>query len=182
MRLFERPVATAGIALVEVLIAGALFAAVIVAVFPLFLSSQRSNSVAAAYSEANALAREGLEHLLDLAFDDPGLAAGAHGGNDLPPTRRDPETGAPTSAPHPFRRAYRVLQFSIPAGETVPRAESFRPLRIREPGVPFDYKRIDVTVEPAFPQGARGLPSARVSAIRANPAPETHLSASDAGP
>lgn len=186
----ERPLRTGpaapaqdpGIALVEVLVAGALFVVVLVAVFPLFLSSQRSNAAARAYSEANALAREGLEHLLRLPFDDPRLAAGEHAANDLPPTRRDPVTGLPSSAPNPFRRAHRVLQFSIPDAAMVPRAESFRPLRVRAPGVRFDYKRIDVTVEPALPGGGLGLPAARVSAIRANPAPEANLSASDSGP
>ena len=182
MRLFDRPVSPAGIALVEVLVAGAIFAAVIVAVFPLFLSSQRSNAAAAAYSEANALARDGLEHLLGLPFDDGRLAAGEHAANDLPPTGREPETGAPTSAPHPFRRTYRVLQFSVPDAASVPRGYPFRPTRIREGGVPFDYKRIDVTVEPAFARGSLGLPAARVSALRENPDPGAHLSAPDPGP
>ncbi|HVE65649.1 MAG TPA: hypothetical protein VNC59_03635 [Thermoanaerobaculia bacterium] len=180
--MFERPVGHAGIALVEVLVAGALFAAVIVGVFPLFLSSQRSNVAAAAYAEANALARDGLEDLLALPFDDVRLAVGEHAVNDLPPTGRDPENGAPTSAAHPFRRTYRVLQFSVPDGASVPREQSFRPRRIREGGVPFDYKRIDVTVEPAFARGALGLPAARVSAIRENPDRQTHLSAPDRGP
>ena len=172
----------AGIAIVEVLLAGAIFAAVLVAVFPLFLSSQRSNAAASAYSEGNAIAREGLEELLGLPFDDPRLAAGEHAANDLPPTQRDRETGLPTSAPNPFRRRHRVLQFSIPDGAAVPRAESFRPLRVRGAGVRFDYKRIDVTVERAWGAGGLGIPAARVSAIFANPAPEAHLSAQDPDP
>lgn len=162
--------------------AGALFAAVLVAVFPLFLSSQKSNAAAGAYSQANGLAREGLEHLMGLAFDDPGLAAGEHPANDLPPARPDPETGLPSPVPNPFRRTYRVLQFSIPDGATVPRAGSFRPIAVREAGVRFDYKRIDVTVEPALPNSGLGLAAARVSSIRANPAPEAILSAGDPEP
>jgi len=178
----EAPAGAPGIALVEVLVAGALFTAVLVAVFPLFLSSQKSNAAASAYAEANGLAREELEHLMGLPFGDPRLAAGEHPANDLPPARRDPETGLPSSIPNPFRRTYRVLQFSIPDGATVPRAGSFRPLSVRQKGVRFDYKRIDVTVEAALPGPGLGLSAARVSAIRVNPAPETILSAADPDP
>lgn len=166
----------------EVLVAGALFTVVLLAVFPLFLSSQKSNAVADAYSQANSLAQDELEHLMGLPFDDPRLAAGAPSANDLPPSRPDPETGLPSSVPNPFRRTYRVLQFSIPDGASVPRGGSFRPLRVREKGVRFDYKRIDVTVEPALPAPALGLAAARVSAIRPNPAPESIFSAGDANP
>ena len=166
----------------EVLLAGALFAAVLVAVFPLFLSSQRSNAAASAYSEANAIARDGLEELLALPFEDPRLAAGVYAANDLPPTQRDRETGLPSSAPNPFRRHYRVLQFSIPDGAAVARGESFRPLRVRQAGVRFDYKRIDVTVERASGGGGLGIPAARVSAMLANPEPEAKLSEPDPDP
>ncbi len=176
-----RPLPT-GIALVEVLLAGALFTAVLVAIFPLFLSSQKSNAAAAAYAQASGLAGEGLENLLGLPFDDPRLAPGEHPANDLPAARRDPETGLPSSRPNPFRRTYRVRQFSIPDGATVPRSGSFRPLAVREEGVRFDYKRIDVTVEPSLPGRGLGLAAARVSAILANPAPETTLSTADADP
>ena len=164
------------------LLAGALFAVVLVAVFPLFLSSRKANAAAGAYSEANALARDGLEHLLGLPFADPRLAAGDHAVNDLPPTRRDTETGLPSPAPNPFRRSYRVVQFSITDGAAVPRSEPFRPRRVREEGVPFDFKRIDVTVRPAAERGGLGVPAARVSAIRANPAPESNLSVADHAP
>jgi len=176
------PARAPGIALVEVLVAGAVFTTVLLAVFPLFLSSQKSNAVAGAYSQANGLARDELEHLMGLPFDDPRLAAGDHPANDLPPARRDPETGLPSPVPNPFRRTYRVLQFSIPDGATVPRAGSFRPLSVREKGVRFDYKRIDVTVKPALSGPGLGLAAARVSAIRANPAPEAILSAADPDP
>jgi type II secretory pathway pseudopilin PulG len=171
-----------GIALVEVLLAGALFATVLVAVFPLFLSSQKSNVAADAYSRANALAREGLEHLLDLPFDDPRLAAGAHSATDLPRSRRDPETGLPSAAPNPFRRSYRVLQFSIPDGAAVPRGSPFRPAAVRQAGLRFEYKRIDVTVEPALAAPELGIAAARVSAILENPEPEAILSAADPEP
>lgn len=171
-----------GIALVEVLLAGALFATVLVAVFPLFLSSQKSNAAADAYSRANALAREGLEHLLDLPFDDPLLAPGGHLANDLPPYRRDPETGLPSTDPNPFRRSYRVTQFSIPDCGTVPRGGPFVPVAVRQAGARFPYKRIDVTVEPAVALTGFGNAAARVSAILANPAPEAILSAADPEP
>lgn len=174
--------ATTGIALVEVLVAGALFAVVVVAVFPLFLSSQRSNAAAALASRANGLAREGLEHRMSLPFGDPRLAAGDHPGNDLPPAASDPETGLPSAAPNPFRRSYRVVQFSIQDGASVPRGSLFRSVRVRQAGVRFDYKRVDVTVLPALPGAGLGIAAARVSGIVANPAPETILSAADPDP
>lgn len=172
----------AGVALVEVLVAGALLATVLVAVFPLFLSSQRSNAAGEAYAQANLLAREAAERLTGLPFGDPRLAAGDHPGNDLPATRRDPETGGPSDAPHPFRRTYRVRQFAIPQGAAVPRGETFRPVRVTQPGARFDYKRIDVTVVPALAGPGLGVAAARVSAIVANPAPEAILSAADPDP
>jgi hypothetical protein len=165
-----------------VLVAGALLAAVLVAIFPLFLSSQRSNAAGEAYAQANLLAREAVERLAGLPFGDPQLAAGDHPGNDLPPVRRDPETGRPSPLPHPFRRTYRVRQFAIPEGASVPRGAPFRPVRVTQPGIRFDYKRIDVTVLPALAGPGLGLAAARVSAIVANPAPESVLSAADPEP
>lgn len=119
---------------------------------------------------------------MGLPFADPSLAVGDHPTNDLPPTGRDLETGLPSRVPNPFRRTYRVLQFSIPDGAAVSRAGSFRPLRVAREGVRFDYKRIDVTVEPAFSASEGGLAAARVSAIRANPASDVLLSTADPEP
>jgi hypothetical protein len=178
----RRPTGHAGIALVEVLVAGALFAIAVVAVFPLFLSSRRSNAAAEAYAQANLLAREAVERLTSLPFDDPRLAAGDHPANDLPAARPDPETGRPSDVPHPFRRTYRVRQFAIPEGATVPRGDSFRPIRVALPGLRFDYKRIDVTVLPALAGPGLGVAAVRVSAIVANPAPEAMLSNTDPDP
>ena len=171
-----------GVALVEVLVAGALFATVLVAVFPLFLSSRRSNAAAEAYAQANLLAREALERLTSLPFDDPRLAAGDHPVNDLPAALLDPETGRPSGVARPFRRTYRVRQFAIPESATVPRGDSFRPIRVAQPGLRFDYKRIDVTVLPALARPGLGVAAARVSAIVGNPAPEAILSAADPDP
>lgn len=178
----RRPSGRAGIALVEVLVAGALFATVVVAIVPLFLSSQRSNAAGDAYAQANLLAREELEHLTSLPFDDPRLAAGDHAANDLPPFRNDPETGGPSAVPNPFRRTYRVRQFSIPEGATVPRGRAFLPIRIVAAGRRVDFKRIDVTVLPANAGPGLGIAAARVSAIVANPAPEARLSTADGAP
>ncbi len=74
------------------------------------------------------------------------------------------------------------MQFSIPDGAAVARGESFRPLRVRQAGVRFDYKRIDVTVERASGGGGLGIPAARVSAMLANPEPEAKLSEPDPDP
>ena len=178
----ERRRGRAGVALVEVLVAGALFATVLVAVFPLFLSSQRSNAAADGYAHASVLTREALEHLTGLPFADPRLAAGDHAANDLPARRRDPDPGLPSAGPNPFRRTYRVRQFSLPDETTVPRGGAFLPVRIRAAGLRFDYKRIDVTVEPANAGSGLGIAAARVSAIVANPAPEASLSAADPAP
>lgn len=179
----ERPLpGETGITLVEVLVAGALLAGALLAVFPLFLSSRKSNAAAAAYSQANGLAREGLEHRMSLPFDDPRLAAGDHPANDLPSARRDPVTGLPSAVPNPFRRSYRVRQFSLPDPATVPRGGPFRPLRVRQAGMRFDYKRVDVTVERVVAAPELGNPAARVSAILANPAPEEILSTADPEP
>ncbi|HEX9287195.1 MAG TPA: hypothetical protein VF999_08020 [Thermoanaerobaculia bacterium] len=177
------PAATPGIALVELVISALLFGWVLLAVFPLFLSSVKSNAAAGSYDEVNRLARNGLEQLLNLTFEDPRLSAGRHSTNDLTATLPDPETGAfPSAVANPFRRTYRVLQFAIPPASTVPRGSLFAPLRVTAAGLPFDYKRIDVTVEMASPRPELGWIAARVSALRSNPSRDGHLSREDLDP
>lgn len=119
---------------------------------------------------------------MSLRFDDPRLSVGTHS-DDPPPWLPEPETGTyPSGVANPFRRRYRVEQFAIPSGGTVSRGALFAPRRIREAGVRFDYKRIDVTVETSPLRPGLGLITARVSAIRSNPSPESVLSESDSDP
>jgi hypothetical protein len=119
---------------------------------------------------------------MSFPFDDPRLAVGAHA-DDPPPWLPEPATGAyPSNVANPFRRKYRVEQFAIPSSATVSRGSFFIPRRIREAGVRFDYKRIDVTVETSPLRPGLGLVAARVSAIRCNPFPERFLSEIDSDP
>jgi Tfp pilus assembly protein PilV len=179
----KRPAESAGIALVELVISVVVFGWVVLAVFPLFLSSVESNVAARFYGEANGLARAGLESLLDVPFQDPALSPGRHEADDLPETVADPETGVfPSSVPNPFRRTYRVEQFRIPASATVPRDAPFVAVRVTAADARVDFKRIDVSVEQKTPRPGLGRIAARVSALLPNPAPETFLSAGDPDP
>ena len=54
------------------------------AVFPLFLSSVRSNAAANSYADVNGLVRTRLEQLLELPFDDFVLAREDGKGTELP--------------------------------------------------------------------------------------------------
>lgn len=174
---------SAGIAFVELVISAVVFGWVLLAVFPLFLSSVRSNVAARSYGEVNGLARTRLEQLLDLPFEDSRLSAGRHSTNDLPPTVADPETGAfPSRVANPFRRTYRVRQFQIPPGATVAPGALFTPVRVTAAGRRVDFKRIDVTVEQESARPELGWIAARVSALCPNPAPEKFLSAEDPDP
>ncbi len=119
---------------------------------------------------------------MSLRFDDPGLSVGTHA-DDPPPWLPEPGTGEyPSAVANPFRRRYRVEQFAIPSSRIVSRGSLFVPRRIREAGLRFDYKRIDVTVETSPVRPGLGLVAARVSAIRCNPSPERVLSEGDSDP
>jgi hypothetical protein len=176
-------VKSAGIAFVELVISAVVFGWVLLAVFPLFLSSVRSNAAANSYGEVNGLARARLEQLLELPFEDSRLSAGRHSTNDLPPTLADPETGVfPSMVANPFRRTYRVEQFEIPAAATVPPGAPFTPVRVIGAGRRLDLKRIDVTVEKQAAWPEPGLIAARVSGLLPNPAPEEFFSREDPDP
>jgi hypothetical protein len=174
---------SAGVAFVELVFSAVVFGWVLLAVFPLFLSSVRSNAAASSYGEVNALARTQLEQLLELPFDDARLAAGRHTVNDLPATLADPETGVfPSGVSNPFRRTYRVEQFEIPGTAAVPADALFTPVRVTAAGRRCDFKRIDVTAEklPIFPEPGRI--AARVSGLLPNPSPTGILSREDPDP
>lgn len=172
-----------GLAFVELVISAVLLGWVMLAVFPLFLSSVRSNAAANSYADVNGLARTRLEQLLELPFEDPLLAAGNHSTNDLPATRADPESGTfPSAVPNPYRRTYRVLQFELPAAATVPAGAPFSPVRVIGAGHRLDFKRIDVTVEKRSAWPEPGLIAARVSGLLPNPVPAEILSRGDPDP
>ena len=183
LRSRKRPPNSLGFALIELVISALLFGWVLLAIFPLFLSSVKSNVAANSYGEVNNLARTRLEQLLALPFEDPRLSAGSHATNDLAASLPDPETGAlPSTVANPFRRTYQVRQFAIPAASAVGRGSLFVPLRVTNAGLQFDYKRIDVTVESVYPRPELGWIAARVSALSANPSRDRFLSREDPDP
>lgn len=172
--------AASGVTLVELLVAIALLGFIFLGIAPLFIGSVKSNYSANEYTSLNNLARDRLEQLMTLPFNDPQLAPGNHAVNDLPATLPDPRTGVPPSAvPNPFRRTYRVRQFAIPASSTVAEGATFGQTRVTAAGVVYHYKRIDVTVDTAVPHFGFGVRASRVSGMRANPAPATNLSVAD---
>lgn len=179
----QSSVKSLGLAFIELVISAVLLGWVMLAVFPLFLSSVRSNAAANSYADVNGLARTRLEQLLELPFEDPLLAAGNHSTNDLPATLADPESGTfPSAVPNPYRRTYRVLQFELPAAATVPAGAPFSPVRVIGAGHRLDFKRIDVTVEKRSAWPEPGLIAARVSGLLPNPAPAEILSRGDPDP
>lgn len=174
---------SAGVAFVELVISAVVLGWVLLAVFPLFLSSVRANAAASSYGEVNVLVRTRLEQLLELPFEDSRLLPGRHSTNDLPATLPDPETGAfPSAVANPFRRTYRVRQFEIPAAATVPPGAPFTSIRVTGAGRRFDFKRIDVTVEKRSAWPEPGRIAARVSGLLPNPAPEEIFSREDPDP
>lgn len=174
---------SSGVTLVELLIAIALLGFVLLGIASLFIASVKSNYSANEYTSLNNLARDRLEQLMTVPFNDAQLAVGDHPANDLPATLPDPVTGVPpSSVPNPFRRTYRVRQFAIPASSAVPDGSPFTPVRVSAAGAVYHYKRIDVTVDTAVPHLGFGVRAARVSGMRANPTPDTTLSVLDPNP
>ena len=76
--------AESGVTLVELLIALALLGFILLGIAPLFIASVKSNYSANEYTSIHNLARDRLEQLMNLPFNDPGLSPGVHN-NDLPP-------------------------------------------------------------------------------------------------
>jgi prepilin-type N-terminal cleavage/methylation domain-containing protein len=169
-----------GVTLVELLIAIALLGFILLGIAPLFIASVKSNYSANEYTSLNNLARDRLEQLMTLPFDDPQLSPGSHSVNDLSATLPDPQTGVPPSnVPNPFQRTYWVRQFAIPASGVVPQNGPFTPVLITSAGSVYHYKRIDVTVDTIRPHLGFGARAARVSGILANPSPDANLSVAD---
>ena len=87
----------AGVTLVELLIATFLLALILLAIAPLFISSVKSNYSANEYTSIHNIARDRLEQLMSLPFNDVQLAPTAGTLNDLPPNLPDPTTGIPSA-------------------------------------------------------------------------------------
>lgn len=154
----------AGFTLVELLVALGLFGFVLLAITPLFMASVRSNFSGNEYTSIHVLAGDQLEQLMNLPFNDPQLSPGTHD-VVLP-------TVLPNGAPNPFRLHYEVLQFQIPASESVQTNQSFVPTPVTSPEQTVQYKRIDVTVSSGTGPIGIGARTARVSGCFSNPFPQ----------
>ena len=175
-----------GLTLIELLLALALLGFVLLGVAPLFIASVKSNYSANEYTSIHVLARDRLEQLMNLPFQDAQLSPGVHA-NDLPASLPDPATGLPPvsgGVRNPFQLSYQVFQFQIPAGDTgtVPVNASFTPTRITGGGQVYQYKRIDVTVSAGSGPLGIGLRTSRVSGCLSNPFPSANLSIEDTAP
>lgn len=164
----------AGLTLVEMLIAVALLGIVLLGIAPLFIASVRSNYAANEYTSIHNLARDRLEQLLNLPVADPQLTVGVHPGgspaNELPPFLPDPATGTlPSTIVNPLQRFYEVTHYrSVGGAPSVAYT-----LNDVGAGVPYEFKRIDVTVTST--SGGTGLGigarTARVTGFIKNPDP-----------
>ena len=154
----------AGLTLVELLVALGLFGFVLLAITPLFMASVRSNFSGNEYTSIHVLARDRLEQLMNLPFNDPQLSPGIHD-VVLPPVLAN-------DAPNPFRLGYEVLQFQIPASESVQTDQSFVPIPVTSSEQNVQYKRIDVTVSSGTGPIGIGARTARVSGCLSNPLPQ----------
>ncbi len=167
----------AGLTLVEMLIAVALLGIVLLGIAPLFIASVRSNYAANEYTSIHNLARDRLEQLLNLPVTDPQLTVGIHPTsgpqNELPGFLPDPTTGIlPSTIVNPIQRYYEVSHFR----NVIPVANAAYTFTNVGAGVPYEFKRIDVTVTSA--SGGTGLGigarTARVTGFLQNPDPATN--------
>jgi prepilin-type N-terminal cleavage/methylation domain-containing protein len=177
-----------GVTLVELLIALALLAFILLGIVPLFLGSVKSNYSASEYTSVNMMARDRLEQLMNLTFADPRLAVGIYD-NDQAAFLPDPANPSNLSTiVNPFWISYQVSQWQIPDPTTVASGASFTPTQITAANQPFHYKRIDVTVashlQTANPkvqlfQFGIGSRTVRVSGMIPNPEPRAILTVAD---
>lgn len=135
----------------------------------------KSNYSANEYTSIHMLARDRLEQLMNLPFNDAKLTPGVKP-NDQPVHLPDPITGLPpaTGVLNPFQITYQVLEYSVPSAALpgpVADGAPFTPTRVTAAGVPYQYKRIDVTVTSSTGPLGIGSRVARVSGFLANPAP-----------
>src|SRR2546430_15287112 len=103
-----------GLTLVELLIAVALLGFVLLGIAPLFIASMRSNYSANEYTSIHILARDRLEQLMNLTFDDTQLTVGFHA-NDQAAKLPDPaDARLASTIRNPFTVTYQVTQWAIP--------------------------------------------------------------------
>jgi prepilin-type N-terminal cleavage/methylation domain-containing protein len=161
-----------GVTLVELLIALALFGFIMLGIAPLFIASVKSNYSANEYTSIHNLARDRLEQLMNLPFNDAQLQPGIYT-NDLPPVLPGPLPPTPGTVVNPFTRVYQVRQWQIPSDSiaTVPLNAPYTPVLVTAAGQPFDYKRIDVEVRTDEAHLGIGQRRARVTGILQNPNP-----------
>lgn len=187
----RRTPSESGLTLIELLIALALLAFVLLGIVPLFLASVKANYSGNEYTSIHILARDRLEQLMNLPFLDTKLAPGFHG-NDQPAKLPSPTNpSALSNVPNPFQIAYQVSQYQVPNADinsgAVPANQPFTPTLVAAAGAPYHYKRIDVTVA-AHVNGALGSGAfsvapfgigtrvARVTGCLNNPSPTVNLS------
>jgi prepilin-type N-terminal cleavage/methylation domain-containing protein len=163
----------AGLTLVEMLIAVALLGIVLLGIAPLFIASVRSNYAANEYTSIHNLARDRLEQLMNLPVADPQLTVGTHA-NDLAQYLPDPVTGTlPSTIRNPLVRTYTVAHYRSVGGAS----GTAYTLTDVGAGVPYEFKRIDVTVSST--SGGTGLGigarTARVTGFIRNPSPLSNI-------
>ncbi len=173
-----------GLTLIELLISVALLGFVLLGIAPLFIASVKANYSANEYTSIHIMARDRLEQLMNLPFNDPRLNPGVHP-NDQPTALPDPtDPSALSTVRNPFSITHQVFQFAIPAAAGIPTGGVFTPTRVTaggataigDPtGLPYDYKRIDVTVTAGAGPLGIGTRISRVSGILSNPAHATPL-------
>jgi type II secretory pathway pseudopilin PulG len=149
------------VTLIELLVALALLAFVLLGITPLFMASVKSNFSANEYTSIHVLARDRLEQLMNLPFTDAQLAPGDHCVS-LPAT-------LPSGALNPFSVTYTVIQLQIPPGASVTPNASFVPTPVAIAGQAFQYKQIDVTVKSGTGPLGIGTRATMVSGCLANP-------------
>ncbi len=171
-----------GVTLVELLIAVALLGFILLGIAPLFIASVKSNYSANQYTSIHNLARDRLEQLMNLPFNDTQLQPGTYA-NDLPLLMPAPLPPTPSTVANPLTRTYEVHQYRIPPNDigSVAADAPFIPIRVTAAGDVYDYKRIDVTVQTVGGYQALGIGyrAARVSGILSNPDPVNNRAVTD---
>jgi prepilin-type N-terminal cleavage/methylation domain-containing protein len=183
-----------GLTLVELLIALALLSFILLGIAPLFLSSVKANYSGNEYTSIHNIARDRLEQLMALPFNAPQLDAGIHqagaGGNlevmqaQFLPQPLNPTL--PSTVPNPYRVAWKVEQWRIPAEATVATGAPFNPVpgtdRVVAPDDLFDFKAIFVRVESNTTTLGMGRLIGQTSGILTNPNPGLFRSLTDPNP
>jgi prepilin-type N-terminal cleavage/methylation domain-containing protein len=154
-----------GVTLIELLVALALLAFVLLGITPLFMASVKSNFSANEYTSIHVLARDRLEQLMNLPFTNGQLAAGEHCVT-LP-------AKLPSGAPNPFTVTYKVIQLQIPPLAQVTPGLSFVPTTPTGANQTYQYKQIDVTVQSGTGPLGIGNRATMVSGCLSNPATDT---------